>query len=369
MHKVLIISGTPIVSGAEYVLGDYLENTQYKKNIQIIHSDIQKVGDFYKKFEVDKIYSSKYLNPAGVVNNKLAALKKIFNLAASFFDFFKVFKNKKIKLTVGNNTGDVVYSFYSHFFGKKHINFVHDILDKDMLLAKTVLLFDKYVSEYIAVSQAVKDSMVKIGINENKINVIYNGLNSNESFLEKDIKNEIIFGFVGNIEERKNPLEFIEFIKTAQNILRIKIKGYMVYGNIIDKNLFKKIKKEIKRSELDIELIENIPREKMANFYEKIHYLVVTSKKDPFPTVILEAFNNGVPVIGHNIDGIKEMIENDNNGFLYDSKNDFEKILRNLENITYEKFQKNSWLTIRNKFSLSKRIKTIDKLLFEKGVS
>jgi hypothetical protein len=97
-RKILIISATPIISGAEYVLGDYLKDNANINNMEILHSDIGKVENFYNDFSFSKRYKSKYLNPVGVVGNgKLNLFKKLFNLLSSFFMFYKIFKNKEIK--------------------------------------------------------------------------------------------------------------------------------------------------------------------------------------------------------------------------------------------------------------------------------
>ena len=364
MHKILIISGTPIISGAEYVLGDFLENTEYKKQIQILHSDIKKVNEFYDNFDVDRIYKSKYLKPVGAANNRFNIIRKLYNLLASCFIFYKIFKDKDIKIVLGNNTGDVIYSFYSNLFRKKHINYIHDMIEKDSFIAKSILFFDKYIDKYIAVSNAVKKSLIEIGINKNKIDVIYNGLKYNENYNVKTIENKIVFGFVGNIEDRKNPLEFIEFIAKAKKILPFEVEGKMVFGNILDNSLFNKIQNIINKNNLNIKLLGKLDRNYMKSFYSNIHYLVVSSKKDSLPTVILEAFNNGVPVIAHNIDGIPEMVKDGYNGFLYDFPYDFEKILKNLLNQDYNQLQKNANLTIKEKFNNLDKINKLEKEIF-----
>ena len=364
MHKVLIISGTPIISGAEYVLGDFLKNTRYKKQIQIFHSDIKEVNNFYKNFDVDKIYKSKYLKPVGAVNNKLNIIKKIYNLLMSFVVFFKIFKNNKdIKVVLGNNTGDVVYAFYSYMFGKKHINYIHDMMEKNSFIAKSILAFDKFIDQYIVVSKAVKNSLIEIGIDENKINVIYNGLTYNKNYDIKLIKNKIVFGWVGNIESRKNPYEFIEFMIKAKDVLSLEIEGRMVFGNILDKKLFNEIQYLIKKYNLSIKLLGKLERNDMRLFYKNIHYLVLTSKKDPLPTVILEAFNNGVPVIAHNVDGIPEMVKDGYNGFLYNSPDEFEKILKILLTYDYNELQKNANLTIKKSFNNITKVSTLEYIL------
>lgn len=366
MAKILIVSGTPIISGAEYVLSDYLKNTKHTRDIEILHSDVEAVNSFYSQFEC-RTYKTKLLNPVGVVGNgKLNLIKKLYRFGASSLVFYNIFRKNEIKTVLGNNTGDVIYSLYSSLFGKKHINYIHDMIEKDSLIAKSILFFDKFVYKYIAVSNAVKKNLVDIGIDSKKIVVIYNGLESNKSFLYKDISKEITFGFVGNIDDKKNPLEFLFFFKKARAFFKDKkIKGQMVFGNIQDKELFVQIKKYIEQHKLNIELLGRVNREEMKQFYENINFLVVTSKKDSFPTVILEAFNFGVPVIAHNVDGIPEMVEDGYNGFLYNTSDDFEKILRKLFKYNYNELQKNSNLTIKEKFNNLKKIEKLNNELFE----
>jgi len=368
MHKVLVISGTQIVSGAEYVLGDFLKDTKYKEYIKILHSDVGKVNEFYKEFKVNYIYKSKYLKPVGAVNNKFNLIKKLYNLLGSFFIFYKIFKDKNIKVVLGNNTGDVIYSFYYYLFKKKHINYIHDMIEPNSMIAKSILFFDRFIYKYIAVSEAVKKALVNIGISEDKIEVVYNGVKYNDTINYKEFKDSITFGFVGNIENNKNPLEFLKFIEVMQQDIKDKaILGKMVYGNILDEELYKAMKEYIKTKKLNVELIGKIVKNNMSHFYDSINFLLLTSKKDSLPTVILEAFNSAVPVIGHNVDGIPEMIESGYNGFLYNSSNDFEKIFKNLLSYDYNKLQKNANITIKEKFNNLEKVKRLENELFEWG--
>lgn len=369
-NKVLIISGTPIVSGAEYVLGDYLKDNKNIKNMQVLHSDVDRVEEYYKGFDFNKRYKSKYLNPIGVVgNSKLNLVKKLLNLFLSFFIFFRIFRDKSIKKVLGNNTGDTVYSIYSYIFGKKHINYIHDMIEPNSMIAKSILFFDKFIYTYIAVSIAVKDALIEIGISENKIEVIYNGLayNNNINIINyKELKDSITFGFIGNIDDRKNPLEFLKFIEVMQEDMQDKIiLGRMAYGNILDEGLYNTLKDYIKVKKLNIELVGAIEKNKMNEFYASIHFLVLTSRKDPLPTVVLEALNNSVPVVGHNIDGVPEMIDDRYNGFLYNFSNDFKKIINDLLKYDYNILQKNANLTIKEKFNNLNKIEQLNQVLLE----
>jgi len=138
----------------------------------------------------------------------------------------------------------------------------------------------------------------------------------------------------------------------------------MVFGSVLDEKLFETLQQSIKDKNLPIELLGRVDREKMQEFYNSIHFLVLTSKKDPLPTVILEAFNNGIPVIAHNIDGVPEMVEDGVNGFLYNSDDDFERLISKIENIYYQQMQINANLTLRDKFSNSLKKKKLEVILF-----
>lgn len=365
-NKVLIISGTPIISGAEYVLGDYLSHTDRLKDFEMLHSDVQKVEEFYGNFKFLNRYKSKYLNPVGVVGNgKLNLIKKLLNLLCSFFIFYKILKNQEIETVLGNNTGDTIYSVYSYLFGKKHINYIHDMIEQDSMIAKSILFFDKFITKYIAVSNAVKNALIQIGIKENKIEVIYNGLEHNPNFTHKALGDKIVFGFVGNIDDRKNPMEFVKFIEIAKRIYKDKeLSGQMVFGSVLDEKLFEALQQSIKDKDLPIELLGRVDRERMQQFYDSIHFLVLTSKNDPLPTVILEAFNNGIPVIAHNIDGVPEMVEDGVNGFLYNYNSEFSKIITSIEKISYHTYQINASKKVKILFLNKNKVVALNEILF-----
>ena len=51
------------------------------------------------------------------------------------------------------------------------------------------------------------------------------------------------------------------------------------------------------------------------SFYLHADALLLTSDRDPLPTVILEAMSLGIPVIARQVDGVTEMIEDKVTGF------------------------------------------------------
>ncbi|MDN5305285.1 MAG: hypothetical protein PWP46_2172 [Fusobacteriaceae bacterium] len=365
----LIISTTNIISGAEYVLIDYLNNTNIgKDNFLLLTTDDKNILETYKINDIN-VLGLKQLSQVGFFSsrNPKSIIKKILNLLIITIIFKKIIINNNIKKIVGNNTGDCIYSFIIKKilkFKNPYFLFIHDIVKVNSFLSKIIRVCDNSVDKYFAVSEAVKLNLIKIGIQAEKIEVIYNGMKYNQNFHIKNMNKELNLGFIGNIEERKDPLKFIEIINLFKN-QNLEVKGEMVFKHF-DSILLDKIKKNIFESGNDIKLIGEINRDEMKNFFNKLDFLIVTSKNDPLPTVILEAFNNGIPVIGNDIDGIPEMIEDNKTGFLY--KNDKELLdiilkIKSMTNDEYKKMSEKANLSIKKKFALEKKVEKLDKEL------
>jgi len=140
-----------------------------------------------------------------------------------------------------------------------------------------------------------------------------------------------------------------------------------VYGGY-DKNILEQMHKYIQIHSLDVELINGLCRDDMNNFYRKIDFLIITSKKDPLPTVVLESMNSATPVVGYAVDGVNEMIKNNENGYIIENLYDIDSLcsyIQETDQKKYEFLSKNALYTIKNKFDLKVKVKKIDKIIFE----
>lgn len=70
--------------------------------------------------------------------------------------------------------------------------------------------------------------------------------------------------------------------------------------------------------DIECNVFYSIPREKVFAQYETMDILLVPSRFDPLPTVVLEASLEGVPVMGTNKDGLPEMQVNEDMLFSVD---------------------------------------------------
>ena len=120
--------------------------------------------------------------------------------------------------------------------------------------------------------------------------------------------------YVGRLSKEKGVNVLIDaFRDLKENFLRLHIVGDGPENKFL---------KELARTDERIVLHGEVRGGEINKFYEISDILVIPSIcHEVFGVVIIEAFSFGVPVIGSNIGGIKEIIQDGYNGFLFDSGN------------------------------------------------
>jgi len=112
---------------------------------------------------------------------------------------------------------------------------------------------------------------------------------------------------------------------------------------------------------------------KLMDFYKKANITVVPSiGYENSPMVIYESLMNGIPVIGSNIGGIPELIEDGINGFLFESGNvnELTEILRKLiENPSkLNKLEKGTFESVK-KYDLKKHVDKLEEIYKDLAIS
>lgn len=165
------------------------------------------------------------------------------------------------------------------------------------------------INHFIAVSEFLKKKLVQYGLDENKISVVHNPIDISK--YKPNYNSSKYFLYFGRIEKIKGIKSMIEAAIKSNIDLKIvgdgneKMKLENEYnGNNKIEFLGFKTGNELKH------LIQN----SLVTICPSICY-------DIFPTSILESFAYGKPVIGSNIGGIPELVENNINGYLYDPGN------------------------------------------------
>ncbi len=255
----------------------------------------------------------------------------------------------------------------------------HVIIEKkyNSYLAGQIRKYSKIADVIICVSNAVKKSLVDIGVDKDKLKVIYNGIKMpdiNMIKVRKEIRkkykigDKFLIGSIGFFRENKG---FDIFIKCAGELKKlIKNLKFMLVGksDMTQNSTEKNLKQLAKDSGLEKDFI-------FAGYIEKYKILpafdlfVLPSHAEPFGLVTLEALSLGIPVVAFATGGTKEIIKNGYNGFLV-KKLDYKDLSKKIVNILQNRkklktIRSNAKKTIIEKFNIKnqilKMVKIIDK--------
>lgn len=381
MKNVLIVANTNVFAGAEFVLLDYLKNNNAHRFYIYTNSDNSIRKKIEKVIHVDCIYTS---NVMSVVSIRKFPLKSFANIIRNLYKIHQIVKDNSIDVLYGNNTIDMVLiSLYKRWINKniKIIGHIHDIISRK-LYAFFIKRHEKYIDFFIVPSIAAKLALEKFVMKKGKINVAYNGVEKGKKCLtdlnKEQIgefktlygipKDKIIICFIGQICERKRPDLFVKILEEMDKISN----GYfgIIIGHVADDNIFNHLKMKSVSLNIPIKFLGELSRDKVqSDIYPIIDALVLTSDRDPLPTVILEAMANQKIVIARDVDGVKEIIVDQDSGFIFGyhwtGKEIANKIIEIFltDNNRLNKLKINAFKQIENKFSNVNKQKEINRII------
>lgn len=363
--KILIISQANVIAGAEIVLIDYLRKNN---EFEFLFFTNELMRDYIEKnLERFDGVISKSAFPS------LNYIKAINNMILNLFYVNRIVRDKQIDIIYANNTYDAILTCLYKFFFKKEVSIVlhvHDIIDKRKV-RYILKIFEKYIDKIIVPSNATKKSVEKNIKNYKLVDTVYNSVNLNnkntsKKFLSK-YNGQYKIGFIGRIVDIKRVDLFVDIIKELQSI-RDDCVG-IIAGEIIDNNLFKKINLQIKTNNLKCDYIGAFSSQDIKNVYKELDLLVLTSDRDPLPTVILESMSCETIVLARNVDGVSEIIDDKIDGFIFDYKENAQCIAAKINNIlNIEQYKKELLIAkarekINYKFSIEAKQTKLNKIL------
>jgi len=236
-------------------------------------------------------------------------------------------------------------------FGVKTVHTFHtDLRLNEIPEEVSEKVFLNKVDQLTAVSNFLGNSCIKHYKLSKKVKTIYNGapLMNIKKMTKKDKKINVLY--VGHLFEIKDPLLFVKGIEELS-------KEKDVSARIIGTgNLESDIKEYIKiRNIKNIELLGNLKYSQISKQYSWADVLVLTSKGEGMPIVLLEAMNSKTPVVSTIAGGTPELIENDITGVLLSERTPkavAKGILKAIKN--KEKYTKNAIEKLEKQFNWSK---------------
>ncbi len=164
---------------------------------------------------------------------------------------------------------------------------------------------------------------------------------------------------VGNLIPIKNHPNLLKSI----NLLKDKRKDFVCY--IIGDGSYKnKLRERIKQLKLSgfVKMVGSKPHKEIPLWMNSSDLFVLPSYNEGNPTVLVESLSCGLPYIGTNVGGVKEITNSEDIGLIYNNPNDY-KTLCELINIGLDKkWNKNKILKYSKQFTWKKIVEKIIKV-------
>jgi len=202
----------------------------------------------------------------------------------------------------------------------------HDIfeLPKHPVRIRQVVYALKRARIVFSVSAALKHGAVKLGVDEEKIHVISNGVDverfrpilaseaRKKTGLPQDKK---IILSVGHLVERKG----FQFIIDALSLMKTEDAMLVVCGGAGQEGDFlEELKRKTTELGVDVFFAGAVTNEKLSDWYNACDVFCLASAKEGWPNVVLEAMACGKPVVATRVWGTPEVLCSEKLGTLVD---------------------------------------------------
>lgn len=183
----------------------------------------------------------------------------------------------------------------------------------------------KSADVFIAISSEIKDNLTKRIASQSKIARIPNGVDTDKfkpvAIHEKEelrqslsiSEDETVVLFVGAINRRKGVHDLLESSANLQLSSKARL---ILCGPELEDIEFEKKQKQINRSKTNITIDYRGSVENIEEYMRAADIFVLPSYSEGLPNVVLEAGSTGLPLIGTNIGGTRDIISHGKNGFI-----------------------------------------------------
>ena len=207
-----------------------------------------------------------------------------------------------------------------------------------------------YADKIIVTSSNIKEYIIKkFRVNQNKIFVIGNYIDTNLFSYNKKKKIELKFLTISRLSSEKNLDILINVFN--KNDLNLTIIGHGDFKNFLNEKKIELINKNINHSGFIKN--ENLPK-KLKNF----DFFILLSNNEGNPKALLETMSMGIIPIVNNVDGLNNIVKHNYNGFLigknYENIESFLSNIKNLDKSLLNNISNNASLYIRENYGLEK---------------
>ncbi len=254
--------------------------------------------------------------PYTFVNMGKGKLRYAHKSIPAFFRMYNIIK--KFDLVHANCFNAAKFAFLPACILKKPLIFHKRIfVRKGSQLGLEHRIFAKFFTKIIAVSDAVRNSLIATGVEEKKITVVKNAIKLRKF---KNYTNRKAVGTAGIFRMEKG---FEYFIEAAKEISRYFPQSkFHIVGDAYPSDIEYKSKLFSLREKLGLDksLFFTGMVKDLFSILPKFSVFVLPSIREPFGRVILEAMACSLPVVATDDGGVPEIIEDGKEGILIPPK-------------------------------------------------
>jgi len=173
----------------------------------------------------------------------------------------------------------------------------------------------------ITVCQALKDSLVSLGIEDQDVTVLRNGVdlqlfnpveNREELRESLNIKGTTLLS-VGHLIRRKGHHLIIKALKNLPNV------SLLIAGDGVEEINLKELAKNLQVQDR-VTFLGSVPHKQLVQYYAAVDMLILASSREGWANVLLESMACGTPVVATKVWGTPEVVTQAEAGILVDER-------------------------------------------------
>lgn len=335
--RLLIVNHAVEMGGAEKVLVrflDSLDRTVFEPALACPNEgplvDEMRARDIpvHLGFPSERLLDIKRQSLGG---NRLNVLAYPYDLIKTVIRLRGLIRREDYDLILTNSAkADIYGSIAGRLAGRPVVWRLHDIVTSQAFNRLNMILFRLaarfFATRILGVSAAVRQALIALGVDEDKVRVVYNGVETREAPADdrKRIRKELgipvnapVAGLVGRLVDWKGPDRFLEaaaMVKKEIEQARFLLVGDAIFGE-------KAYAEGLQELAASLGIADSVVftgfRQDVPDIMASLDVLVHASiLPDPLPTVLIEAMSMGLPVIASDGGGVPEIVEDQVTGLL-----------------------------------------------------
>lgn len=286
--------------------------------------------------------------------------------------FLKIRKFSKVHRIIHlHGLGESLYfvAFLSLFFQNKIIVKVPrsgtgsyiNMLKTSFLRRFLFLMSQKRITFFIALTKDCIKELMDIGVHENKIKKIPNGVEVPHKYT-KEFNEVIKIAFAGRLIKRKKVHHILNSLKPILNSKYLKFQLYII-GDGPEKEKLIVLSKALNLDKLTV-FTGEIDNSDVLDIFKKSDVFILPSESEGMSNALLQACANGCIPIVKNISQNRDVIT-DENGFLFDNIYEISDFLKRLDDeVLRKRISTAAFQNMKENFDI-KKISLDYKILYE----